>query len=280
MIQIGELTREERRKLAVKHFDDITNDKEIYNDIVYSIYNTNIYNVDNFKDVNVNFHSNFHTKISVTDNDTVTELFSMPRDGKNITILNFASYKNPGGMYYQGSSAQEEFLCHHSTLYPVLSNFVRDYYDINKKNLNYALYKNTGMYSCDIRFFDYHLDQSNITYDNTVLADVITCAAPNVTTFKKYQSKRLGLTSEQERKLIYDSMYDRCKLILGIAAYKGTEKLILGAFGCGVFGNDPYMVAEIFLKLLFEEFPGVFDEVRFAIPKGKNYDAFKKVFKA
>ena len=41
----------------------------------------------------------------------------------NSTLLNFASFKNPGGMFLKGSPAQEEALCHNSILYPILDSF-------------------------------------------------------------------------------------------------------------------------------------------------------------
>lgn len=58
-----------------------------------------------------------------------------------VCILNFASYKNPGGRFMDGSSAQEEMLCHSSILYNVLSNerFINNFYKPNKSRLNHAL---------------------------------------------------------------------------------------------------------------------------------------------
>ena len=53
----------------------------------------------------------------------------------NIGILNFASYKNPGGMFLRGSTAQEEALCHESTLYNVLIKFNDTYYKSNRENI-------------------------------------------------------------------------------------------------------------------------------------------------
>ena len=38
-------------------------------------------------------------------------------ENERLAALNFASFKNPGGMYMEGSSAQEESLCHYSILY-------------------------------------------------------------------------------------------------------------------------------------------------------------------
>jgi uncharacterized protein (TIGR02452 family) len=74
------------------------------------------------------------------------------------------------------------------------------------------------------------------------------------------------------RQRVSDELYKRCKLVLDIAALNGQKNLVLGAFGCGVFGNDPAEVASIWHKLLVEEhMRELFDNVEFAI-LGKNTD--------
>lgn len=297
MIQIGKLPRIDRKKLAVIHTDDML--KNYSDEIECSINYSKIYTRDGLflsDDTPISetitrpkgvlpdsMCPPFDTKIFVSKHDTVTELFLMPEDVR-VAVLNFASYKNPGGMYYEGSAAQEEFLCHHSTLYPVLENFRAAYYAPHKTSLNRALYTDTALYSMCITFFDYQLlygdgdERLSCKVNGTREADVITCAAPNRGTFERYQCSH-PLT-EETKKLLYDAMYRRCELVLETAKVNGVRYLILGAFGCGVFGNDPTQVAEIFYKLLNTTYSGVFKEVRFAIPIGNdgNNLAFKKVF--
>jgi uncharacterized protein (TIGR02452 family) len=73
----------------------------------------------------------------------------------------------------------------------------------------------------------------------------------------------------------------RAGLVLAVAAHHGVERLVLGAWGAGVFGNDPAMVAAAFASLLAGAFAGAFAEVVFAIaggPGGPNYDAFASRF--
>lgn len=160
MIQIGKLNKSERKNLAILHTDDMIENfsEEIEQAINYS----KIYTREQLFHSNVDSNKKlWSTKISVTENDTVTELFQMP-ESERIVVLNFASYKHPGGMYYEGASAQEEFLCHHSILFPVLEAFQAAYYTPHMKTLNRALYTDTGIYSAEVMFFDYDLIQSGI----------------------------------------------------------------------------------------------------------------------
>ena len=69
--------------------------------------------------------------------------------------------------------------------------------------------------------------------------------------------------------------------ILTLFAVKGDRKIILGAFGCGVFGNDAADVADIFYTLLKNEgFEKYFEHIAFSVydPKGWQYNIFKRKF--
>jgi uncharacterized protein (TIGR02452 family) len=67
--------------------------------------------------------------------------------------------------------------------------------------------------------------------------------------------------------------------ILAIAFDNWRRDLVLGAWGCGVFGNDPFDVAALFKQAL-DACPGVFRKVVFAVYGGGNYDVFKSVLEA
>ena len=194
--------------------------------------------------------------------------YKVPTDGckPKIAALNFASYKNPGGMFLDGSRAQEECLCHESFLYNVLKRQT-DYYAWNRMRLNKALYKDRALYTPDVRFFK----KGNIKADpDGVLCDVITCAAPNKSAAQKYTG-----VSDAENSA---ALKDRIHFLLQVATLNEAEVLILGAYGCGVFGQDPKEVAAIFKDEL-EKF--AFKEAVFAIIKSdrdNNYEAFEGVF--
>ena len=186
--------------------------------------------------------------------DTVSALLEdiTEKDG-HVGILNFASYKNPGGGYLNGSYAQEEALCHVSTLYSVLCSQSR-FYNVNIHHLNNSLYTNRALYSPDIAFFQEDYDK---------YADVITCAAPN----RKAALKK-GISEEENE----EALKSRIEFIYNIANENQIDTLILGAYGCGVFGQNPKKVAALFLEYA----KGKVKTIIFAVPQGKNYESFEE----
>ena len=73
---------------------------------------------------------------------------------------------------------------------------------------------------------------------------------------------------------------DKAKRIFQVAADNDVKIFIVGAWGCGVFRNNPHFIAETFKYLLDNEFKDVFEAVIFAIPDkgGKNYQVFDSYF--
>ena len=254
--------KEERARIAQDHTKKC---EKLYEDeINNAIRDTVIYDTGLTFD-KLTVHHN--TEIVVEDLDSVSAVMKYctgKEDVNNRTaVLNFSSYKNPGGMFINGSKAQEECLCHESFLYNVLSKFVIQFYDWNNRHKNKALYLNRGMYTYNILFFK---------GNEKKFCDVITCAAPNKSAAQKYQN-----VSDKENT---DVLRSRIKYVLDIAADNRVKTLILGAYGCGVFGQDPVEVASIFKNFLDSTHKGVFEKVVFAVPKGRNnnLEAFRKVF--
>lgn len=199
--------------------------------------------------------------IAVKNLDTVSAIF---QESKGRTcVLNFASYKNPGGMFIAGSMAQEECLCHESFLYNVL-RLRMDYYTWNRQNLNRALYKDRAIYSPDIMF----------ERNQRTKCDVLTCAAPNFSTARKYCN-----VSSAENNTV---LRQRIHFLLNVAAQNKVDTLILGAFGCGVFGQNPVEVAKLFHREIDSIFERSKIKIIFAVPKSprdNNLDAFMKEFR-
>ena len=73
-------------------------------------------------------------------------------------------------------------------------------------------------------------------------------------------------------------MRSRINAVLNIAYNMGVETLILGAFGCGVFKNDPLVVASIFREYLTTPYMGAFSNVIFAVPDESTYTVFSSTF--
>lgn len=224
-----------------------------------SISKTIIY--DEFDHLFYPISNNQSPAIEVVDLDTVSAIMQY-QDSSKMAALSFASYKNPGGGFLKGSLTQEETLCQKSFLYNVLNHFYQDYYVENRQNLNYSLYKNRALYTPNIYFYSNH---------QIGLCDIITCSAPNFSAARKHPQVDLQINDEE--------LLSRIKFIIDIAATNKIETLILGAFGCGVFGQNPTKVAEMMKNLLRQKYP--FKKVIFAIPKSNgndNYDAFKEKF--
>lgn len=128
----------------------------------------------------------------------------------------------------------------------MLNSFRGAYYEPNKKLLNRALYTDRALYTPDVVFEN---DEC------TVKADIITCAAPN-----KYAAQKYQKVSDEENEKV---LINRLLFIRDIVADQGVDTLILGAFGCGVFGQDPRQVAE-----LMDEIFGVasVENIVYAVP--------------
>lgn len=234
-------------------------------EISHSISDSKIYD-GNTIDVEIGYYD---TKINVILEGTTETLYIASDNfktlGDKIAILNFASYTNPGGGYLNGSLAQEEQLCFNSSLYNVLNSKQDDFYEYNRCHKNNGLYSNRILYSPDIVF------KSEITNGIRLFADVITCAAPN----------KSALETNGHRSLINrvdDVMISRIDFILNVAYQNHVDHLIVGPFGCGVFGNNPYIVANAFKKLLNTKYKGVFKSIFISLPISKNAYRNVKVF--
>lgn len=170
---------------------------------------------------------------------TVEAIRRLHGDGKtDIGVLNFASAKNPGGGFLNGAKAQEESLAASGTLYPTLTAH-EEYYRENRSHSS-MMYLDYGIYSPDVIFFR---DETFRLTETPVKASVLTLPAVNMG-----QVILKGENVEEAKRV----MRRRMKLCLGIFAEQKTKHLVLGAYGCGVFRNDPKEVALWWRELLEE----------------------------
>ena len=212
------------------------------------------------------------TDITVTNIDVMSaakQISDMQISSDNlphIGILNFASATHPGGGFLRGANAQEEAIARSTALYKSLME-VPEYYLYNR-DMRDPIYSNDIIYtySCPvIRDTD-----ENLTAEVWPV-DICTCAAPNLS--------RLETPPDNIR----DILKYRMTCILRSFASNDCYNIVLGAWGCGVFKNDPVMVSELFKELLdSEEFTNLFKIVIFAIldnDEKKIITPFETVFK-
>lgn len=172
-------------------------------------------------------------------------------------LLNFASYRHAGGGFATGAWAQEEAICHDSTLYNVLCKF-ENFYAENEHTLKRSLYTDRAIFSPKIIFE--HGGKSAECY-------VITCAAPNFSA-----AKSRGVTGRENEAAVKQ----RVDFVISIAEENGCDTVILGAWGCGVFGQEPGFMARAFKERLKTS---SIKRAVFAIPgNNQNYTSFKEVF--
>jgi uncharacterized protein (TIGR02452 family) len=190
----------------------------------------------------------------------------------NVACLNFASAKNPGGGFLSGAQAQEESLARVSGLYTTLTRFQTDFYDFHQTQRN-LLYSDRTIFSPNVPVFG---TDEGVWLEEPWTVSFLTCAAANVGALQKNDPAKLPLVRRV--------MLQRTRFVLAVAAAQQIEALVLGAWGCGVFRNDPEVIAWLFAEVLAEpNLQGRFAEVVFAIynPKGgddRNYAAFERVF--
>ncbi|MFL6116218.1 MAG: TIGR02452 family protein [Catenulispora sp.] len=190
---------------------------------------------------------------------------------KNVAILNFASARNPGGGYLGGARAQEEDLCRSSALYTTLLE-AREYYDAHRQNRD-TRYSHRVIYSPGVPVYR---DTTTRLLDAPYPVSFLTSPAPNAGALARHEPSALG---ELEALIT-----ERAGRVLAVAAHHGVATLVLGAWGCGVFRNDPAAVAGAFRSYLADGgvFEGRFPRVVFAVydtsAERTTFQAFRRVF--
>lgn len=169
-----------------------------------------------------------------------------------LAVLNFASAKNPGGGFLNGAMAQEEALAVSSGLYQTLTKNP-EYYEVNRK-CGTMMYTHYAIFSPDVVFFR---DGRGGLLSEPCTASVLTLPAVNY--------GQVVLKGE-DTALAKKVMRERMEICLALFAEQGCKNLILGAYGCGVFRNDPKEIARWWRELLYQEgFGALFDSVCFAV---------------
>ncbi|WP_405866205.1 TIGR02452 family protein [Streptomyces sp. NBC_01515] len=188
-----------------------------------------------------------------------------------VAVLNFASARNPGGGFLNGAQAQEEALCRASALYTCLLE-ARGFYDHHRAHRD-PFYTDRVIHSPAVPVFR---DDKGRLLDEPYTAGFLTAAAPNAGVVLR--------TAPERAAELPDAIAVRAERVLETAALHGYRRLVLGAWGCGVFRNDPAQVAGAFHALLGPggRFAAAFEHVVFGVldrtPGATVRDAFVRAF--
>ncbi len=232
-------------------------------DVNYSVNNTKVISPEELKSMSdsIKPEKRFQTRIEVTGETSQEAAERVSKYGKTI-LLNFASAKKPGGGFLNGRIAQEEDLCRCSALYNCLKD-QNGFYGLDHKD---ALYSRHVIYSPNVPFFRI---KGTLQPGALFMPSVLTSAAPNAGAW---------FDNGGRRDIINVAWINKIRDVLVVAKTKGYKNLVLGAWGCGVFRNDPKMVAEEFAyQINSTDFEGYFDTIVFPIYGDK--DGMIKTFK-
>jgi uncharacterized protein (TIGR02452 family) len=209
-------------------------------------------------------------RIEVTDESTLAAARRMAESGSDpVACLNFASARKPGGGYRSGAQAQEESLARSSALVACLTA-APEFYDFHNANRD-ARYSDRIIYSPGVPVFR---DDAGNLLGTPYRVAFITAAAPNAS----------AISDQEQLAQVPEILRGRAEKVLAVAYRHDHRRLVLGAWGCGVFGNSPRTVAGAFAQLLGRggPFAGAFAHIVFAILehdlRGERISAFRTVF--
>eukprot|EP00929_Paragymnodinium_shiwhaense_P028090 TRINITY_DN16354_c0_g1_i1.p1 TRINITY_DN16354_c0_g1~~TRINITY_DN16354_c0_g1_i1.p1 ORF type:complete len:444 (-),score=57.33 TRINITY_DN16354_c0_g1_i1:247-1578(-) len=185
----------------------------------------------------------------------------------HVGVLNFASARNPGGGFLGGAEAQEESIARGSAIYPCLTKHMESFYTPNR-HAQSGEYTHDMIYSPKVPVLR---DDAGSLLKKPYLVDFLTSPAPNCGVMKRADA-RGGARRAAE---VLDERVHRA---LGLFAAHGATDLVLGAWGCGVFGNDPRVVADIFKWQLECKYKGLFRRVYFAVLDPRMASTFGEAF--
>lgn len=210
------------------------------------------------------------------------QLFSESKDRKSktsnkIAVLNMASPLRPGGGFFTGATSQEESLCMRTTLYPSL------------REEFYRLPEIGGIYTHEVLVFrSYDSEATDLPKTERFFVDVITSGMLRFPEVEEGSDGEKRYVDQKDRDLVERKM----RAVLRMAVAKGVKRLVLGAWGCGAYGNPVVEVARLWRKVLsgsatpagqkssrkkgsisvIEDWSGL--EILFAIKDGKMAEAF------
>jgi len=174
-------------------------------------------------------------RLEVTD--TLSAAYQLSRKKGNVAILNMASPLRPGGGVLNGATSQEESLCVTTTLLPSL------------KEEWYRLPDVGGIFSPDVCVFrlpgngdeaERELGKTQRFHVGVVSAAML--RFPDIVE----GSQGMLYANERDREMVGRKM----RAVLRILKSKGVERVVLGAWGCGAYGNPVTEVAKAWKRVI------------------------------
>ena len=245
--------------------------------------NTTVYNEDDYPAFDAG--RTYDTQITVTGDRSFQAAMRLAKENENskIAVMNFANAFHAGGGVTSGASAQEECLCRTSTLYPLLfrrtlrDSYYKHHHDLNTPKASDSLIYTEGVIICKT---DEDIPK-RMPQEDWESVDVITIAAPDLRQSSNVYFGLVNGGSQMNDAELFGYHVKRAIHMFTVAAHKKADVLVLGAFGCGAFQNNPRVVAKAY-RIAIQEFPKVFKKIEFAVycpPGGSvNYDVFYKEF--
>jgi len=255
----------------VLHSGNKVNIKEKVNQ---SIQRTELYSPKDTNDLLLKIIPNqqYETVIEITNETTLAAAKRLLNEGtEKVIALNFASARNPGGGFLKGSTAQEESLSRASSLYHSLIS-KEQMYEYNRK-LKTCLYSDYMIYTPGAVVFR---NDSGKLEEKPYHVSFITSPAVNAGVVRMKES----IAAKYQ---IHPVMKKRIEKILSLGIYHGYDTIVLGAFGCGVFKNNPADVARYFKEAIYQnpKFKNQYKRIVFAVldttDEKRTYNSFKQI---
>lgn len=231
------------------------------------------------------YHHHHHhptrtTRIDVINTTTLDAAWQLRQHHPTtrVAALNFASAKYPGGSFLKGSKAQEESLALNSSLYYSIKDDPMYSYHRRTDSAKPGIYSDWVIYTPNVLVFRDENDGSVL--EEPWWYDVISSPCVNLGQVQKKQHPHWSRMSPLQLEHL---LLQRIRRMLTVLAVHHSGNVVLGAWGCGVFQNDPTTIARLFAKCLFddERFVNRWPRIVFAVldrPNGETFRAFDRVF--
>ena len=224
---------------------------------------------------------NIYKKANVVVSKKRTYEAAKAYKGNHVAVHNFASATNPGGGVVNGAGAQEECLCRCSNLYFCLNTpDMWGMFYTPHRAAHDPIHNDDIIYTPNIVVFKTDTDRPELMErDDWYIVDVITCAAPNLrekpsNRYNSGDGKRAVTLSDRELQVIHEK---RLRRMLDSAVMNHADTVILGAFGCGAFCNEPQVVATAAANVV-RDYMYAFKNIEFAVYCRPSDDSNYRVF--